>query len=445
MATALLSSVLFILIQLLMVSGCTSLSEMGPPKSGDTLSSGFPLSKVSREELYDLALQELNDEGITIVSNNPSDGVILGTIAPDRIRGTEGTSALTIGRKLASGGLLVRVDVTKPDMGESYVHINVKKSSAMLPGDPYSLQREFTDGLRIRVGRYMDSKPLESKKIVSDVVDQPPVLRSGQKQARHGYAVLIGVESYRDLPKVDFARRDVELVREYLLKAGYPEDNIIVRTNERASRSDFESYLEQWLERNVEKGSDVFVYYAGHGSPHPKSGQPFLVPYDGDPAFLDTTAYPVERLYKTLAKLPADHLVVVLDSCFSGTGGRSVVAKGSRPVGLVVGNPTIPAAEGKKLVVFSASQNNQMSSAFPEKQHGLFTYFFLKAFHGDADVDHDGTVSIGELDEYVRVQVQRQSRRLNAEQTPQLITSPDGRAEMLKRSVFDLSTEPPRP
>lgn len=183
----------------------------------------------------------------------------------------------------------------------------------------------------------------------------------------------------------------------------------MVRTNERATRSDFESYLERWLENNVEKGSEVFVYYSGHGSPHPKSGQPYLVPFDGDPQYLDKTAYPVERLYQTLAKLPTEIVIVVLDSCFSGAGGRSIVAKGARPVGLAIENSSLPAMEGKKMVVFSASQNNQVSSAFPEKQHGLFTYYFLKGFQGSADKDSNGMVSVGELQDYVRTEVQRQS------------------------------------
>ena len=67
------------------------------------------------------------------------------------------------------------------------------------------------------------------------------------------------------------------------------EDQIstLLRTNERATRGDIEAYFENWLKNNVDKDSEVFVYYAGHGSPDPKSGKAFLVPYDGNPAFLE--------------------------------------------------------------------------------------------------------------------------------------------------------------
>ena len=428
------------LVQILLLTGCISIKDMGPPKKGEALYTGFQSSKLSQQELFELASQELKEEGITVVESNPSDGIILGSITPDRLRNLEGTSAQTIVRNLASGALFVRVDVQKPDLGESLVFINVKKSSAALPGDPYLMQREFIDSYKLRVDKYLASRPTESKKQIIDPVDQLPTPIPGSKRKANGYAVLIGVENYRDLPKVDFANRDVETIKGYLINAlGYPEEHIIVRTNEHATRSDFEAYLERWLENNVEKGSDVFVYYSGHGSPHPKSGQPFLVPFDGDPQYLDKTAYPVERMYQTLAKLPAEKVVVVLDSCFSGSGGRSIVAKGSRPVGLTIESPSLPAMMGKKMVVFSASQNNQVSSAFQEKQHGLFTYFFLKGFQGSADNDKNGMVSVGELHDYVKTEVQRQSRRMNSEQTPQVTTAGATDSEMLNMSIVDLS------
>jgi Caspase domain len=403
------------------------------------MSSGFPSVKLSQQELFDLASQALKEEGYDVVDSNPTEGVIIGSITPNRLRNVEGASADTLVRNIATGQLFIRVDVQKPDQGESLVSVNVKKSSPVLPGDPYALQRDFLYSYKLRVEKYLAGKPIESKKQIVDPVDQLPTLIPGPKRRTNGYAVLIGVESYRDLPKVDFAQRDVETIKGYLINAlGYPEDHIMVRTNERATRSDFESYLERWLENNVEKGSEVFIYYSGHGSPHPKSGQPFLVPFDGDPQYLDKTAYPVERLYQTLAKLPAERVVVVLDSCFSGTGGRSIIAKGARPVGLAIESPSMPTMAGKKMVVFSASQNNQVSSAFPEKQHGLFTYYFLKGFQGSADKDSNGLVSVGELQDYVRTEVQRQSRKMNSEQTPQITTAGGTQAEMLKMSIVDL-------
>ena len=251
------------------------------------------------------------------------------------------------------------------------------------------------------------------------------------KAKPNAYAVVIGIESYREkLPKADFADHDAKLMGDYLIKVmGYPEQNVVVRLNERASRTDLVKYFEEWLRNNVEAGGSVFVYYSGHGAPNPKNGDSYLVPYDGDPTFVDATGYPLKRLYEQVGKLPAKEVVVMLDSCFSGSGGRSVIAKGMRPMLLKVENPVLA---GGKTVVLSASQGDQFSSTYEQKGHGLLTYYFLKGLQGEADKNKDGSVELAELYDYVKPQVERKARRdFQNEQTPQLLGNP----ELLKRGV----------
>ncbi|MFM8551044.1 MAG: hypothetical protein ACKOCD_01825 [Nitrospiraceae bacterium] len=61
----------------------------------------------------------------------------------------------------------------------------------------------------------------------------------------HAYAVVVGVEDYRDLPKVDYARRDAEMVKQYLIKSlGYREQNIVTLLNDRVTRSQLEARFE---------------------------------------------------------------------------------------------------------------------------------------------------------------------------------------------------------
>jgi uncharacterized caspase-like protein len=86
---------------------------------------------------------------------------------------------------------------------------------------------------------------------------------------------------------------------------GFPEENVITLTNEHATYIDLSKYIEDWLPKNVEPDSSVFIYYSGHGAPNPKTGDAFLLPYDGDPNFIDRTGYPLRKLYGNLAKLPA--------------------------------------------------------------------------------------------------------------------------------------------
>jgi hypothetical protein len=261
------------------------------------------------------------------------------------------------------------------------------------------------------------------RQIPTSDVDAVPTTVSPRK--RPAYAVVVGIEQYRQgLPKADFADHDARIVRDHLVKGlGYQEENVVLLSNDRATKTDMEKYFEKWLENRVDQGDSVFIYFSGHGSPNPKTGDAYLVPYDGDPAYIDTTGYSLKRLYDSLAKLPAREVVVLLDSCFSGAGGRSVLAKGARPMGLSVEKAMVA---GGKTVVLAASSGDQISSTYVAKSHGLLTYFFLKGLQGEGDQNKDGVLDIKELFDYVKPQVERVARReFNNEQTPQLLGSPD--------------------
>ncbi|MBI2385970.1 MAG: SEL1-like repeat protein [Elusimicrobia bacterium] len=241
--------------------------------------------------------------------------------------------------------------------------------------------------------------------IRSDVDDLP-----AQGAARpHAVAVVIGVERYREnLPKADFAAGDARLAGEYFRRVlGVAEENIVVLTDDRATKSDFEKYFEQWLPNHADKDSEVFVFFSGHGAPDPAKGDAYLVPYDGDPTYIKQTGYSVKRLYALLGKLPAKSVTVALDSCFSGAGGRSVLAKGARP--LVTVRTDAPPA---RVTVLAAAAGDQISNSYQEQGHGLFTYFLLKGLKekGDFKSAYD----------YLGPEVSRTARRkYNSDQTPQ--------------------------
>lgn len=238
---------------------------------------------------------------------------------------------------------------------------------------------------------------------------------------KNAYAIVIGIENYRQkLPKADFAVSDAQITTDYLTKVmGYPEANVVTLLNDHAALGDFVKYFEKWLPNNVEHGSTVFIYYSGHGAPNPKTGDSYLVPYDGDPSFIQETGYPLKRMYAALGKLPAKEIIVALDSCFSGAGGRSVLAKGARPLVMHLNMDT---GATKNMTVFSASSGDQISSTYDEKGHGLFTYFMLKGIKEEGVLKQNGSLDFNDLFGYLKPQVERIARKLyNNEQTPQLI------------------------
>ena len=273
-------------------------------------------------------------------------------------------------------------------------------------------------------------KPKVQEEKPTPSVSEPPIVKSDvdelpsvkAKPNKNSYAIVIGIENYRQkLPKADYAVADAKTMTEYLTKVmGYPEENVVTLTNEHATNVDFIKYFEKWLPNNVEKDGSVFIYYSGHGAPNTKTGDAYLVPYDGDPSFIEQTGYPLKKLYESLNKLQAKEIIVALDSCFSGAGGKSVIAKGARPL---VMNLEQDIKLSKNMIVMTASLGDQISSTYEEKGHGLSTYFMLKGIK-------DGITEIGELFDYLKPHVGRTARKVyNNEQTPQLI-SPE------KKKVF---------
>ncbi|MDD5656577.1 MAG: caspase family protein [Elusimicrobia bacterium] len=246
-------------------------------------------------------------------------------------------------------------------------------------------------------------------------VDVPP--RSRMRRDPKAYAVVVGIEKYRDIPAVEFAERDARAVYDYLTKAmGFDPRNVAFLADERATRTDVETALGPWLKDRAGPDSRIFVYYSGHGAPDPVTGDAYLVPYDGSPNYVRTKAIGLRDLYASLADLPARDITVVMDSCFSGAGGRSFLARGARP--LVNVKLAVP---GGKLVVISAAQGEQISTYYPETQHGLLTYFLLKGLRGEADADRNGRVTTAELFAFARPAVESEARKQHVEQSPTIV------------------------
>lgn len=265
--------------------------------------------------------------------------------------------------------------------------------------------------------------PTAAAPIVSDV-DAPSY---GEPEKPDNLAVVVGVEKYAGVPEAQFASRDAQAVREHLRALGYAPRNILLLTNQSATRASLARALNAWLPNRAREDSTVFFYYSGHGAPDAKSNQAYLVPVDGDPEDLADTAYPVNELYRRLGALKVKHVIVALDSCFSGAGGRSVLAKGVRPLIAKVEFSDIQAG---KVAALSASRGDEISGTLAGQGHGAFTYYLLKGLNGAA-ADASGRVTLGALYRYLAPKVEDAARLQNRDQTPQLLPPGAGGSETL--------------
>jgi len=261
----------------------------------------------------------------------------------------------------------------------------------------------------------------ETVEMISEVnVDDIP-LKVRDYEKKENVALIIGISKYREktIPEVKYAARDAEVVARYLENVGgIPRTNIKVLTDEKATKSDLEAHISDWIPKRTTENSTVFIYYAGHGTPGPQGREAFVVPYEGRPDY-PSQLYPLQKMYDALNRLPAREVVVMLDSCFSGAKGRSITGEGTRPVSISIENPVLA---GGKIVVIAASSGSQVSSDYDKVKHGLFTYYLLRGMRGEASRDKTGTVELGGLYEFVKKNVaETASLELNRDQTPVLL------------------------
>jgi len=215
-----------------------------------------------------------------------------------------------------------------------------------------------------------------------------------------------GPEGYRIfLPRQLSTPRNGNVVKSTILKAlGYKEGNILYHPN--ATNAVFRSLFgsreipEGRLAQLVKPGrSDVFVYYSGHGAPDLNDERGFFVPVDCAPGDVRLNGYPLDLFYQNLSRIEARSTTVVIDACFSGGSNQGMIIKEASPIGIRVTNPALELDNG---VVFTSSGGDEISSWYPEKGHGLFTYFFLKGVQGAADANRDAHISAAELHAFVQ-------------------------------------------
>ena len=233
-----------------------------------------------------------------------------------------------------------------------------------------------------------------------------------------GVAVIVGNADYehRDIPDVSFALRDADAFRRYVVDVlGFDPENIIDLRDARRRRM-FDALGgrrspqgELWSYLDPDGGSDVVVFYSGHGVPGMKDKRGYLLPVDGSPHAAEEDGYPIDLLYKNLGSLKeARSVVVYVDACFSGSSAGGNLTRSASPVYV---RAALPKELSKKVTALTAASGKQLASWDERARHGLFTHHLLDALYGKGDADKDGRVTAKEAKKYLDKRMTRAARR----------------------------------
>jgi hypothetical protein len=229
----------------------------------------------------------------------------------------------------------------------------------------------------------------------------------------HTYLISIGIGSYRNrqISSRKFASLDAQAVSNYFQAlGGLPASNVRLLQDWKAVRSDIDEALLDWLPPRINKDAVVIIYFAGLASVT-STGETFLVPYDGT-ATTTVRSYPIKDLDAALSRLHTKQTVFLFDGIVSRMepDSRTKTALTTPPQWNPTGSSTLH-------VIGTSSIGQGLED--DRHQHGLFTYYLLRALRGESDINRDGNVTLGETMTYLSQKVRWASKtHLNQEQRP---------------------------
>ncbi|MFM9433559.1 peptidoglycan/xylan/chitin deacetylase (PgdA/CDA1 family)/uncharacterized caspase-like protein [Janthinobacterium sp. CG_23.3] len=213
----------------------------------------------------------------------------------------------------------------------------------------------------------------------------------------NSWAVVIGIDDYAKWPKLQYAVRDAQGVRQSLVeKFGFAPERVVSLKNAEATRTNIlAAFHDKLAHGGVQKNDRIFVFFAGHGATRKlSSGRDlgYIVPVDSDPNQFATDAIPMTEIQNIAESLTAKHALFVMDACYSGLGLTRGVGSSSflRDNAKRIGRQMLTAGGGDQLVADGGPNG-----------HSVFTWTLLQGLAGKADLNGDGLITATELAAYV--------------------------------------------
>ncbi|HSL03076.1 MAG TPA: hypothetical protein VK901_06015, partial [Nitrospiraceae bacterium] len=250
-------------------------------------------------------------------------------------------------------------------------------------------------------------------------VDRLPKRISLLKQPR-AIGIVVGVGQFREngIPMVKYAARDAETMAVYLKSiGGIPAERVRTLVDSHALKSDLAEVLEEWLPEQVASNTVVYVSVTGRGVVEPTTGAVSMLSFDST-ATSGARLYSLRRLQESLAKLPIQRAIVMLDLSLES-------ALGTKATGTISPLWEQEGSGKEKIMWMIGNRAVQEAHNYDQGRHGLFTYQLLKGLGGAADLDKNGTILAGELCVHTKWQVLKMAREQHGnEQEPLCLPGP---------------------
>jgi len=192
------------------------------------------------------------------------------------------------------------------------------------------------------------------------------------------HALIIGINEYQEWPNLRTAVNDAKGLREILVQRyGFEDKKTILLTDKKATRGNILNGL-RTLASNLKDDDNLLFYFAGHGQLDDLTGDGYWIPVEGKQKdLLSWVAHSSIKNILCSDKVRGKNIVVVTDSCYSGT--------------LLRGGPSLLSVEDRnyreRLAQLSSKRSRQVITSGGLEPvvdggrdgHSLFAYYLIRA------------------------------------------------------------------
>jgi uncharacterized caspase-like protein len=190
------------------------------------------------------------------------------------------------------------------------------------------------------------------------------------------WAITIGINGYRNLQSLNYAKFDAEAMQVFFRQElniqtvyHFADDSLPIKQDYGSDLDSHPTYTTlnrffrvRFEESFLKSGDNLWFFFAGHGKRH--KDRDYLMPIDVDPGDVESSGISLQYVSERLRRSGADNVVMLIDACRSGNGQRDGVGFGQEKQQGVIS-------------LFSCSPG-ESSYEINELQHGSFTYALLE-------------------------------------------------------------------
>jgi Caspase domain len=233
------------------------------------------------------------------------------------------------------------------------------------------------------------------------------------------YALLIGIGKYRSLPVLESPAKDVKKMAAFLAAQGF--DEVVSITDEAVTPETFRQ-PQKYFKNKVQADDRFLFYYSGHGMGFVEDGRTRgYFPLHDEVYNGNQRSIAMDSLVASMKSFTAQHLLVIVDSCFSGLAVDAIELKGDA---VTLRDPRIDQeslnrlSRGSARYLIMASRADEVSLAGRQWNGSLFTDTLLRGLRGGAESYQTHIVTTRALYAWLQRMVPDEAKKVSRELMP---------------------------